>query len=166
MAWYFNDNYPWIGMLFCAPIIGLWYWCTDQYIVQRTLGAPNETEARRGSIWAAFLKLLPVFIFIIPGMIAFALAKSGYALSRCGWFSDRSLCYLASGRPVVAQDTGFGCFLPSGEGILPFHDLETAATAVEMMQRDYFCHCTAARAAAETVFDARRVLGRLLERLL
>jgi len=77
MAWYFNDNYPWIGMLFCAPIIGLWYWCTDQYIVQRALGAPNEREARRGSIAAAFLKLLPVFIFIIPGMIAFALAKSG-----------------------------------------------------------------------------------------
>lgn len=77
MAWYFNDNYPWLGMLFCAPIIGLWYWCTDQYIVQRALGAPNETEARRGTITAAFLKLLPVFIFIIPGMICFALAKSG-----------------------------------------------------------------------------------------
>jgi solute:Na+ symporter, SSS family len=77
MAWYFNDNYPWIGMLFCAPIIGLWYWCTDQYIVQRVLGAPNEREARRGSIAAAFLKLLPVFLFIIPGIIAFALAASG-----------------------------------------------------------------------------------------
>ncbi|MFO7889797.1 MAG: sodium:solute symporter [bacterium] len=77
MAWYFNDNYPWLGMLFCAPIIGLWYWCTDQYIVQRVLGAPNETQARRGSIWASFLKLLPVFIFIIPGMICFAIAKSG-----------------------------------------------------------------------------------------
>lgn len=77
MAWYFNDNYPWLGMLFCAPIIGLWYWCTDQYIVQRALGAPGEREARRGSICAALLKLLPVFIFIIPGMICFALAKSG-----------------------------------------------------------------------------------------
>jgi len=77
MAWYFNTNYPWIGMLFCAPVIGLWYWCTDQYIVQRVLGAPNEMEARRGSIFAGFLKLLPVFIFIIPGMICFALAKSG-----------------------------------------------------------------------------------------
>jgi len=78
-AWYFTfkGNYPWLGMLFCAPIIGLWYWCTDQYIVQRALGAPNEREARRGSIWASFLKLLPVFIFIIPGMICFALAKSG-----------------------------------------------------------------------------------------
>ena len=77
IAWYFNGNYPWLGMLFCAPIIGLWYWCTDQYIVQRALGAPNEREARRGSIWAGFLKLSPVFIFIIPGMICFALAKSG-----------------------------------------------------------------------------------------
>jgi SSS family solute:Na+ symporter len=77
LAWYFNDNYPWIGMLFCAPIIGLWYWCTDQYIVQRVLGAQNEQVARRGSICSAALKLLPVFIFIIPGMIAFALAKSG-----------------------------------------------------------------------------------------
>ncbi len=77
MAWYFNGNYPWLGMLFCAPIIGLWYWTTDQYIVQRALGAPNEKEARRGSIAAGFFKLLPVFIFIIPGMIAYALAVSG-----------------------------------------------------------------------------------------
>jgi SSS family solute:Na+ symporter len=64
-------------MLFCAPIIGLWYWCTDQYIVQRALGAPDERTARRGSIFAAVLKLLPVYLFLIPGLIAFALAKSG-----------------------------------------------------------------------------------------
>lgn len=77
MAWYFNDAYPWLSMLFCAPIIGLWYWCTDQYIVQRTLIASNETEARRGTIAAAFFKLTPVFIFIIPGIICYALAISG-----------------------------------------------------------------------------------------
>lgn len=77
MAWYFNSNYPWLGMLFCAPIVGLWYWCTDQYIVQRILGAANLTEARRGTIAAAFFKLLPVFIFIVPGIITFALASSG-----------------------------------------------------------------------------------------
>jgi len=76
-AWYFNGNFPWLGMLFCAPIVGLWYWCTDQYIVQRALGAPDQTAARRGSIFAAFLKLFPVYLFIIPGLIAFALAKSG-----------------------------------------------------------------------------------------
>ena len=77
IAWYFNGNFPWPGMLLCAPIVGLWYWCTDQYIVQRALGARNETEARRGSIFAGMLKLLPVFIFIIPGMIALALARTG-----------------------------------------------------------------------------------------
>jgi len=76
-AWYFNRNFPWLGMLFCAPIIGLLYWCTDQYIVQRALGARNEQHARRGSIFAGILKLLPVFIFIIPGMIALALAQTG-----------------------------------------------------------------------------------------
>jgi SSS family solute:Na+ symporter len=76
-AWYFNGYFPWLGMLFCAPIIGLWYWCTDQYIVQRALGAPNENVARRGAIFASFLKLFPVYLFIIPGMICYALAKSG-----------------------------------------------------------------------------------------
>ena len=76
-AWYFNGNYPWLGMAICAPVIGLWYWCTDQYIVQRALGAPNEKVARRGSIFAAVLKLFPVYLFIIPGLICFALAKSG-----------------------------------------------------------------------------------------
>jgi len=76
-AWYFNTHYPWLGMLICAPVIGLWYWCTDQYIVQRALGAPNEQVARRGSIFASFLKLFPPYLFIIPGMICFALVKSG-----------------------------------------------------------------------------------------
>jgi SSS family solute:Na+ symporter len=76
-AWYFNGNFPWLGMAICAPVIGLWYWCTDQYIVQRALGAPNQKVARQGSIFAAFLKLFPVYLFIIPGLICFALAKSG-----------------------------------------------------------------------------------------
>ena len=79
IAWYFNGYYPWLGMLFCAPIIGLWYWTTDQYIVQRALGAPNERQARRGAIFASYLKLLPVWIFIVPGMIALALARTGKA---------------------------------------------------------------------------------------
>jgi len=77
IAWYFNSNFPWLGMAICAPVIGLWYWCTDQYIVQRALGAPNEKVARRGSIFASFLKLFPVYLFIIPGLICYALAKSG-----------------------------------------------------------------------------------------
>jgi SSS family solute:Na+ symporter len=72
-----DPNYPWIGILFASPIVGLWYWCTDQYIVQRVLAAKNETQARRGTIFAGYLKLLPFFIFMIPGLIAAALAASG-----------------------------------------------------------------------------------------
>jgi len=73
-----NDpKFPWPGMLLGSAIIGFWYWCTDQYIVQRTLSAKNQTHARRGAIFAGYLKLLPVFLFLIPGMIAFALNQKG-----------------------------------------------------------------------------------------
>jgi len=72
-----HPQFPWLGMLFGAPIVGLWYWCTDQYIVQRTLAARSQTQARRGTIFGAYLKITPVFIFIVPGMIAYALARSG-----------------------------------------------------------------------------------------
>ncbi len=70
-----NDpDFPWTGLLFGGTIVGLWYWCTDQYIVQRTLAANNIKIARRGAIFGAYLKLLPIFIFLIPGIIAFALS--------------------------------------------------------------------------------------------
>ena len=72
-----NPNFPWTGILFGAPILGVWYWCTDQFIVQRTLSARDEIQARRGTIFGGFLKLLPVFIFVIPGVIAYCLAQSG-----------------------------------------------------------------------------------------
>jgi SSS family solute:Na+ symporter len=68
---------PWLGVLLTSPIIGLWYWCTDQYIVQRVLTARNLKEARRGTIFAAYLKLSPLFIFLLPGMIAVALFRQG-----------------------------------------------------------------------------------------
>ncbi|MEW6406927.1 MAG: sodium:solute symporter [Chloroflexota bacterium] len=72
-----HPEFPWPGMIFAPPIVGLWYWCTDQYIVQRALAAQNERQARRGSIFASWLKLLPFYVFIIPGVMAFALAKTG-----------------------------------------------------------------------------------------
>lgn len=68
-----DPNFPWLGALIGSSIIGFWYWCTDQFIVQRVLSGKNEKEARRGTIFGAYLKLLPVFLFLIPGMIAFAL---------------------------------------------------------------------------------------------
>lgn len=73
-----NDtDYPWTGMLFGAPILGVWYWCTDQFIVQRVLSAKDLNNARKGALFAGFLKLLPVFLFFIPGVIAYALSQKG-----------------------------------------------------------------------------------------
>lgn len=68
-----DSNFPWLGALVGSAVIGFWYWCTDQFIVQRVLSGKNQKEARRGTIFGAYLKLLPVFLFLIPGMIAFAL---------------------------------------------------------------------------------------------
>ena len=74
----FSDpDFPWTAVLLGAPILGLWYWCTDQFIVQRVLSARSEEDARRGTIFAGFLKQLPLFIFVIPGIIAFVLAQRG-----------------------------------------------------------------------------------------
>jgi len=72
-----HPEFPWPGMLLAPPIVGFWYWCTDQYIVQRALAAKNEQQARRGTIFASFLKLLPFYIFILPGVMAYVLANSG-----------------------------------------------------------------------------------------
>jgi hypothetical protein len=93
------------------------------------------------------------------------IAKDLYVQSRSGWVSDRSVCYLASGRPVVAQDTGAGRHLPTGEGLVTFSTLDEAALATEEVVADYARHAKAARALAADVFDAPVVLGALLRRL-
>jgi SSS family solute:Na+ symporter len=77
VPWWKNADFPWLGILIAPPIVGIWYWCTDQYIVQRTLAAKNLTVARRGAIWGAFLKVWPVMIFLVPGLIGAALHSRG-----------------------------------------------------------------------------------------
>ncbi len=72
-----DPDFPWTGILLGAPILGVWYWCTDQFIVQRVLSAHNIDHARRGTIFAGFLKVLPLFIFVIPGVIAYSLSQQG-----------------------------------------------------------------------------------------
>lgn len=72
-----DPDFPWTGILFGAPILGVWYWCTDQFIVQRVLSAANIEQARRGAIFAGFLKQLPLFLFVIPGVIAYGLVQTG-----------------------------------------------------------------------------------------
>jgi solute:Na+ symporter, SSS family len=77
LPWWKNADFPWLGIMIASPIIGIWYWCTDQYIVQRTLAARNLQMARRGAIWGAFLKVWPVLIFLVPGIIGWALHQKG-----------------------------------------------------------------------------------------
>lgn len=72
-----DPDFPWLGIMIASPIVGIWYWCTDQYIVQRTLAAKSLTDARRGAIFGGALKVLPVFIFLVPGLIGYALHTKG-----------------------------------------------------------------------------------------
>jgi hypothetical protein len=95
----------------------------------------------------------------------FMVAKSLYVEGNSGWLSDRSLCYLATGRPVLAQDTGFTSIYPTGDGLFAFRTTEEAVAGVEEIERDYARHTRAARGLAETYFDSDKVLTRLLERL-
>jgi hypothetical protein len=92
-----------------------------------------------------------------------SIAKNVYVRSACGWFSDRSACYLASGKPVLAQETGFSMTLPVGEGLLPFEDLEGAVDAAARIKGDWSAHSRAARAIACEYFDSDEVLGGMLD---
>jgi hypothetical protein len=103
--------------------------------------------------------------FIQSSWGEFGIAKSGYVAGQCGWFSDRSLCYLASGRPVLAQDTGFNRFFPTGTGLLAFRTLDDVLAGIEEIERDYTAHARAARDIAATYFDSDRVLPRLLQQV-
>jgi hypothetical protein len=94
----------------------------------------------------------------------FSVAKHGYVVSNSGWFSERSANYLASGRPVVVQDTGFTDWMQTGAGVLPFTNPDQAVAAIEEVSRRYEYHCRAAREVAEEYFDSDKVLTRLIER--
>jgi len=101
--------------------------------------------------------------FVQGSFAEIGIAKSGYVESHCGWFSDRSAAYLASGRPVLAQDTGFAGKLPVGEGLLSFRDEDGAVAAAEAVSSSYPSHRLAARRIAEEFLDSDRVLSGLLE---
>lgn len=101
--------------------------------------------------------------FIQGSKAEFGIAKSGYLASQCGWFSDRSVCYLASGRPVIAQETGFSQYLPTGEGLFSFETQDDVLAGIDAINEDYAHHSQAARAIAEEYFDSDKVLSRLLQ---
>jgi hypothetical protein len=101
--------------------------------------------------------------YIQESKAEFSVAKQGYVMTRCGWFSERSAAYLASGRPVLVQDTGFTDWLEAGRGVLAFGSPQEAIEGVEKINGDYAMHCHHARHICAAYFDARQVLGQLLE---
>lgn len=101
--------------------------------------------------------------YIEQSKAEFAIAKHGYVVSRSGWFSERSAAYLASGRPVVTQETGFSDWLKTDSGVIPFNTSEEALAAIDEVNAHYEFHCRAARDIAEAYFDARQVLYHVLE---
>jgi hypothetical protein len=101
--------------------------------------------------------------YIESSKAEWSVAKNGYVLGQAGWFSCRSACYLAAGRPVVVQDTGFGSVLPVGQGILSFATLEEAVCGIQEVEVSYESHAKAARAIAEAYFDSNKVLTRLID---
>ncbi len=94
----------------------------------------------------------------------FTVARDQYVRPNTGWFSDRSVCYLAAGRPVITQETGFSKFLPTGKGLFPFKTMEDILAAVDEIESDYEENCRAAREIAEEYFDAEKVVGSLMAR--
>lgn len=92
----------------------------------------------------------------------FTAVKQGYATGHTGWFSDRSACYLTAGRPVIMQDTGIGKYVPTGDGLLTFTDIDSAAEAIKRVESEYSCHAAAAAAFAREFLDSDLVLLRLL----
>jgi hypothetical protein len=92
-----------------------------------------------------------------------SVAKNGYVVGKSGWFSCRSTCYLAAGRPVVVEDTGFGAVIPTGRGVLPFSDMDGAVSGIREVEAHYDVHARAAREIAVEYFDSSKVLRRLVE---
>jgi hypothetical protein len=101
--------------------------------------------------------------YIKSSMAEWSVAKNGYVVGQSGWFSCRSACYLAAGKPVVVQETGFSKVLPTGDGIVSFRDVNGAVEGIRDVENCYGRHSSAARAIAEEYFDSDRVLGRLIE---
>lgn len=115
--------------------------------------------SKYASDWKTYRK------FIQRSRGEFSVAKETYVKARTGWFSCRSACYLASGRPVIAQDTGWSRHIPNGEGLQAFTDIEGAIDALKRVEKDYSWHCKAARTIAEEYFDSKSVLNNILNQI-
>jgi hypothetical protein len=153
------------------PYVDLPSRCRERF--QLALGSnrePRERLTRHG--WMILDPRLPTRDpwtyqeFIRGSKAEFSVAKHGYVVSQSGWFSERSAAYLASGRPVLVQDTGFSRWLKAKDGVIAFRNADEAIAAIEVLDDSYERRCLAARAVAEEYFDSAVVLTELLERTL
>jgi hypothetical protein len=133
----------------------------------KTRKAPRELLEQKGWRVVEAEKVCPDVEsyrrYIVSSLAEWTVAKNGYVRGQAGWFSGRTACYLAAGRPVVVQDTGFAPVIPVGEGVLTFQTAEEAAEGIRAVARDYKKHSAAARRIAEEYFDSDKVLSRLVE---
>jgi hypothetical protein len=131
------------------------------------VGAPAQQLQEAGWIiseaLAATLSVENYLEYIANSRGEFSVAKNAYVKTRCGWFSDRSAAYLASGKPVIVQDTGFSEFLPCGEGLFAFQTADDVVRAVEQISGNYESHCRSARRIAEEYFDSGKALRAMLK---
>ncbi len=139
-------------------------------ILEVALSLPAPLDQLRAAGWR-IIESRPVTLTVAAyadylgrSRAEFSVAKNAYVQARCGWFSDRSASYLATGKPVIMQDTGFSATLPTHEGLLTFNTVDEAAAAIRQVNTDYERHCRAARRVAEEYFDSDKVLGDLLRR--
>jgi hypothetical protein len=145
----------------------------EQFILALAIH-PNETTDLAALAQNGWRLLDPALVantpasyqkFIQGSKAEFGIAKSGYVASKCGWFSDRSVCYLGSGRPVIAQETGFSRHIPTGEGLFAFNTTGDVLKAIESLRADYPKHAAAARTIARDYFDSDKVLRQLLQKV-
>jgi hypothetical protein len=137
--------------------------------IEPAIGGPAPREELEAKGWTLGDPLratgtIDAYRAYIAGSSAeLGIAKHAYVASRCGWFSDRSTCYLAGGRPVLHQDTGFTDWLPDGDGVLAFSDMDGLLEGLDRLDADYPRHARAARRVAEEHFEARTVIGEMLD---
>jgi hypothetical protein len=147
--------------------------CTAQpFELALTVDEPADRDRLKAHGWrlvSPFQMSLDIFgaypAYFRRSRAEFTVAKDQNVRLRSGWFSERDACYLASGKPVIAQDTGFSNILPTGEGLFAITSMDEVLRAVDAINSDYRRHCEAARAIAEEYFEARTVVRRLIDDL-
>ncbi len=167
---YRGDTYHWQKHLEFEKVLDLPLRCRASFELATTTGEDVQHRLRANG-WryapatGVFNDAARYRSYIRRSRAEFTIARDQYVRPRTGWFSDRSACYLAAGRPVITQDTGFGKFVPTGRGLFAFRSMDDILDAVDRIESDYTAHRDAAREIASECFAAERVVGSLMDRV-